>query len=222
MTIHDIEQGSVSWEVLRSQKITASEFDALVSPTGKVRVGDGVRSYLMKKLACLWLGGPLPSLNFWDASQGAYLEERARPAFTIETGLEVRTVGFITGDNPQIGCSPDGLVGEDCGLELKAPHIETHLRYLLDGILPPDHVAQVQGSIFVTGFSSWYFCSFRRNFPLFVLKVERDDKFQAALKTATDEFLKNLDEAYARLVEMNGGPPKHRSVPKTEEPLNLN
>ena len=43
MKIHDCTQGSLAWLELRAGLPTASEMDALVSPTFKVKKGDGLR-----------------------------------------------------------------------------------------------------------------------------------------------------------------------------------
>jgi hypothetical protein len=215
VTIHDtIQQNSLEWYLLRSGRVTASEMDRLVTPLGKVKTGDGPKSYLMEKLAERWLQGPLPAVEgVWDLEQGHILEDYAKPAFTVETGLEIRNAAFIISSNENVGCSPDGLlISDTCGLELKCPHLEKHIRYLLDGIVPPDYVCQVQGSIYVTGFSHWYFCSFRRNLPLFVIDVPRDDKMQSALDEAVQGFLADLDTAWKTLCERNGGPPPKRKV----------
>ena len=213
MKIHrDIEQGSPEWSILRSGKVTASEMDSLVTPLGKVKTGDGPKSYLMQKLAETWIGGGLPSVQgIWDMEQGNLLETYARPAFTLETGLQVEQVAFIESDDGLSGSSPDGLIGDHTGLEIKSPKIETHIRYLLDGTLPADYVLQVQGSMHVTGFKQWYFCSFRRNFPPFILKVERDEAMQAAISQALSAFWKSFDESMVRLIRANGGPPSQRN-----------
>jgi hypothetical protein len=213
--IHDqIEQNSLEWYMLRAGKVTASEADRLITPLGKIKTGDGPKSYLMEKLAERWLQAPLPAAQgVWDLDQGHLLEDYAKPAFTLETGLPVRNAAFITGSNENVGCSPDGLLmGDTCGLELKSPHLEKHIRYLLDGVVPPDYVAQVQTSMYVTGFSHWYFCSFRRGLPLLILNVPRDDKFQSALEEAVQGFLADLDTAWLTLCERNGGPPPKRKV----------
>jgi Na+/alanine symporter len=63
MKIHEAGQGSVEWMQARSGIPTASEFDALVTPKWKVKTGDGPKTYLAKKLAEWWLGGPLASFN---------------------------------------------------------------------------------------------------------------------------------------------------------------
>ena len=213
MKIHrDIEQGSLEWMLIRSGKVTASEMSALVTPTGKVGEGKGVKTYMLEKLCEVWQGGPLPRVKgVFDLEQGKILEEYARPAFTLETGLPVEQVGFITGDDPRTGCSPDGL-GDGFGLELKCPAIVNHVRYLLDGKVPDEYIIQVQASLFITGLPVWYFCSYRRNFPLVVVKVAPDEKYQTAFKTALAGFWQAFDDAMARLVHLNGGLPnqKHR------------
>ena len=215
MKIHaDIAQNSVDWQILRAGKVTASEFDALITPLGKVRDGDGVATYLAQKLAERWLGGPLPALQgVFDVEQGQILEERAKPAFTIHTGLETHNVAFIETDDGQCGCSPDAMVGMESGVEIKCPRAETHIGYLLAGKLPKQYVAQVQGSMFVTGCPTWHFFSYRRSFPAFHLVVARDDNFHRALAVALADFLAALDIAMKRLEELNGGPPK-RTLPK--------
>lgn len=192
--------------------------DALVSPLGKIRTGDGIDTYLKKKLAEVWTGGPLASLNVFDVEQGVILEEMARPAFTLDTGLEVEEVGFITTDDERVGCSPDGVIGGKFGLEIKCPKLETHIGYLLEGELPKDYLLQVQGSLYVSGFSKWYFYSFRRNMPPLILEVEPDPKIQSAIHQAVNEFLERLDEALEKLTKLNGGVRPER--PKfTQQPI---
>lgn len=212
MKIHsDIEQGSVDWCILRSGKVTASEMDALVSPLGKVRTGEGVSTYLNQKLCEIWTGGPLIALQgVFDVDQGRLLEERARPAFTIHTGIEVHQVSFIETDNGRAGCSPDAMISDKSGVEIKCPRMDTHVGYLLAGELPKQYVAQVQSSMLVTGFATWHFFSYNRQLPPLHLVIERDEDYQEALQEAVDAFLARLDAAMARLIELNGGQPPKR------------
>lgn len=223
MIIHrDIEQNSVDWTILRSGKVTASEADALISPLGKVRDSEGVTTYLNQKLCERWTGGAVFSLQGpFDVEQGRILEERAKPAFTIHTGIEIENVAFIETDDHHAGCSPDALIGEVSGCEIKCGKMETAIGYLLAGKLPKIYAAQVQFSMFVTGFQSWHFFSYHRQLPPFHLIVECDDKFQAAIGEALDGFLPELDKAYARLCEINGGPPARRVAPAPEREREL-
>ncbi len=209
MRIHtDIEQGSADWMILRSGKVTASEMDALITPLGKIRTGEGVATYLNQKLCEVWTGGPLIALQgVFDVEQGRILEERARPAFTIHTGIEAQQVSFIETDDGKAGCSPDALTPNKSGVEIKCPRMDTHVGYLLAGELPNQYVAQVQGSMFVTGFDTWHFFSYHRQLPPLYLLIKRDDEFQESLKEAVDSFLVKLDNAYTYLQKINGGAP---------------
>lgn len=217
MKIHNVQQGSVEWGLLRAGIPTASDFDALVTPLGKVKTGEGPKSYLAKKVAEAWQGGPLLEFNSFDMEAGQILESEARPWFEAMNDCEITTVGFITSDGGRMGCSPDGLIGDDCGIEIKCPKVENHVGYLLNGELPSDYVAQVQGSMFVTGFTQWKFLSYRRRFPNLVLNVERDAKFQLSLAEALGDFFDKFDAAMKRMEEINGGSRPKRYAPQFPE-----
>lgn len=208
MRVFNCQQGTPEWFAVRAGIPTASEFDQLITPKGKPRDGQMVQTYLMKKLAERWLGRPIDK-PFRSAAMdtGIALEPEARAYFEMERGLEVTQVGFVTDDAGRCGCSPDGLVGNARGLELKCPDPHTHLGYLLGRKLPDDYVAQVQGSLYVTGFNVWYFMSYRRNFPQLILEIGRDDNVMSGLTEAIEKFSDSLSKLYVRLCEVNGGEP---------------
>jgi len=107
-------------------------------------------------------------------------------------------------------CSPDGLIGDYSGVEIKCPAAETHVKYLLKNEVPKEHISQIQGAMFVTGRKEWQFISYRRHFPALVITVPRDEIFQEKLAEALEIFLGKFDRAMARLIELNGGPPPPR------------
>ena len=196
---HPVTQGSEAWHRLRFGRPTASEFDALVTPLGKVKTGEGPQSYLYRKLAEHILGRSLDEGGSWAMEQGGLLETEAIPFYEFTFDAEVRRVGFVTTDDMRIGCSPDGLIGEDSGLECKCPLPQTHLRYLLEGGVPKEYVAQVQGCMFVTQRPRWVFLSYCRKMPPHIVHVERDEAFQQALTAALNQFLANFDNALEKL-----------------------
>lgn len=216
MKIHrDFQQNSLQWLQARSGIPTASEFDCLVTPEFKVRTGDMPKSFLARKIAESWQGYPLPGFQVLDMELGKVLEDEAIPFYELEFSEKVDRVGFVTTDDGKVGCSPDGLIA-DGGIEIKCPRADTHVGYLLKGELPKDYAAQVHGSMYVTGAPWWKFMSYRRGFPPLVLTVFRDEKIQAAIKTALDDFLACFESAMKRIEEMNGGPaikPKTILVP---------
>lgn len=217
MKILDHKQGSVDWAIARAGIPTASEFDQFIKPsTFELRDGRMVESYLAKKLAERWTGGPLAEFNSWDMEAGQILEEEARPYFELRTGLAVRQVGLCLTDDGRVGCSPDGLLEDGTGLEIKCPRIETHIRYLLRGELPLDYACQVHGSMWVTGASNWTFMSYRRQLPPLLLKIERDNEIQANLTESISRFLEMFDAKFNELAEKHGCLPFRKPQPKPQ------
>lgn len=199
MIIHDVKQSSPEWLKLRLGKVTASEADALVSAEGKVRTGVGPQSYLYRKLAEKLLGYQLNDASTFAMNQGVIGELEAIPWFCFDQNMVVDRVGFCTDDANRIGFSPDGLIGEEGGIEVKVPQPANHLQYLLEGVVPKDYVIQIQFSLFVSGRKWWKFLSYSRQWPPLLLHVERDEKIQAALREALDGFLSKFDAAMARI-----------------------
>ena len=224
MKIIPCQQNSLEWLVARAGIPTASEFDQLVTPDFKPRKGQMPESYLARKLAEAWIHGPLPGHCTLDMEFGKILEEEARPWYEFTFSESVQCVGLVTTDDGRIGCSPDGLLGDTGGIEIKCPEAHTHVRYLLEGEVPDNYLAQVHGSMFVTGRPFWKFVSYRRRFPALVKVIERDDRIQTVLAEVLTAFLEKFDAEMARLVEMNGGvrppaPKIHATIQETESDL---
>lgn len=212
MKVHDVQQGSVEWLLLRSGIPTASEMHALVTPLWKVKTGDGPQTYLHKKLAEWWTGAPLTTFYGASMEQGNVLEDEAIPWYELQHGEKIQRVGFITTDDGRVGCSPDGLL-ERGGIEIKSPEAHTHVGYLLEGALPKDYAVQVQACLYVTALPWWKFVSYRRGFPKLILMVERDEKAQDAIAEALENFLTCFEDSKAKMIELNGGPPKRGLTP---------
>lgn len=199
MKILTMPQGSSEWATARLGVVTASEIGALVTPLWKVRTGDGPETYLHEKLCEKFLGWSPDDAGSFAMNQGQIVETIARPWFQFTYDCEVKTVGFITSDDGKIGASPDGLIGDDRGLEIKSPQPPTHLKYLLAGILPPIYAPQVQFSLYITRRARWSFVSYSRHFPALVVEVLPDPKAFAAFDEALTLFFSKFDPALARL-----------------------
>jgi len=214
LKIHEAAQGTQAWLEARAGIPTASEFDALITPLWKIRTGEGVTSYVARKLAEKW-AGPLPSFGgsgamSWAMEQGQILETEVIPWYEYETGHAIQRVGFITTDDDKAGCSPDGLIGEDGGIEIKAPQSPKHVEYILAGKLPPEYAAQVHGSMYVTGRAWWKFVSYRRHFPPLILTIERDEDVQELIGKALAAFHQRFEYGWGELIALNEGPPPKR------------
>ena len=199
MKIIDTEQGSASWFQARLGVVTASEADALVTPLGKPRTGQGVDSYMHRKLAEKLLNYSPDQLNTFPMDQGKLIETMCLPWYEFTYSKKVRRVGFCVSDDGRIGCSPDGLLEDGSGLEVKAPQAPNHIKYLLENKVPEDYAVQIQHSLLVTGAPYWTFVSFHLVLPPLVLRVERDPKIQAGLTEALASFNERFDAALSRL-----------------------
>lgn len=196
MKIINVTQGSGEWLRARAGVLTASDFDQLLTPLWKKREGEGPQTYVLRKVAERCMGLPLEQGGSWAMDQGTILESEAIPWLEFTYNLSVRRVGFVTSDDGRVGCSPDGLIGEDGGLEIKCPQPVAHLKYLLAGGLPREHVAQVHGSMYVTGRRWWKFVSYSRQFPPVVVTVERDEAIIAKIDAVIIETLAELEAKY--------------------------
>jgi hypothetical protein len=129
---------------------------------------------------------------------GLETEGEARDFYSMDRNLDVEQVGFCLTDDERFGCSPDGLVGADGGLELKCPQLKTQVKYLLDGGLPDEYRAQVHGSLIVTGRKWWDFLSYAPGLPPLLLRVTPDD-YTKALAAALDPFWAKYQAAWERI-----------------------
>jgi len=189
--IFESEQGSEEWLRQRMGIPTASEFHTVMAKGKDGGVSVTRRLYMLKLAGEVLTGEPM-SGNYTDSNmeRGKLLEDEARDFYAFTTNAPLLRVGFIRAGNA--GCSPDALVGEDCGLEIKCVLPQTQIDRLLRGVLPPEHKAQVQGNMWIANRRAWDFVSYCPRLPLFVTRVERDDGFIATLAGAVANFNADL------------------------------
>lgn len=198
MEIFDCEQNSDVWLQARMGIPTASAFSHVLAK------GEGLTraTYLNKLAGEIITGKPMKGFSNDDTERGHDLEPEARDLYCFQSGAELRRVGFIR--NGRAGCSPDSLIGEDGGLEIKTT--EPHL--LIDLIrkddFPPKHKAQVQGTLWLTGRAWWDIAIYWPGMPLFVKRATPDAAYIAKLAEAVAAFNIELDQV-VKMVRLYGG-----------------
>ena len=99
--------------------------------------------------------------------------------------------------------SPDGLVGDDGMVEIKAPNTSTHIDTLLTQTIDGKYVVQMQWQMACAGRAWVDFISFDPRMPadlqMWVRRVERDDARIAELEQLVSDFLGELEDKLARL-----------------------
>ncbi len=191
--IHDeIVQGSPEWFMLRCGSLGASRAkDAVAGGQGKSRKS------LAYQLAAEKVTGIKSEFHTTPAMQhGIDTEPEARRFFEFEKDLNVLEVGLVTNDKyPGYHASPDGLIGDDCGIEIKCPQPATHVKYLTENRLPVEYKAQVQYSMMICERESWWFVSYHPSFSKqLILEVKRDDKYLSDLSSKLEMFSSELGE----------------------------
>lgn len=197
IVIHECEQGSEEWFARRMGIPTASEFSTILA-NGKDGGASKTRATYMRKLAGeLLTGEAMENYTNVHMERGKIMEDEARGFYCFERDVEVSRVGFVTNGNK--GCSPDSLIEAKGGLEIKTalPHIQ--IERLEKNDLPPEHKAQVQGSLWVCEREWWDFVSYCPKLPLLIVRVHRDDGYIANLAGAVDKFNAELNELVERI-----------------------
>lgn len=200
--IYDVDQGTDEWLMLRLGKLTASKFSDLISK-GRGKAPSKTRESYMYQLAADILTGE-PETFFQNAAMkwGTECEPAARAAYELKHDIDVVECAFIERDK-WTGVSPDGLVGDDGLIEIKCPNTTTHLKYYMAGEMPSDHLAQVQGQLWVSEREWCDFVSYdprvRTDADYFELRVYRDEVYISELETKCDEFIVDLKELLKKL-----------------------
>jgi hypothetical protein len=191
MRLIECEQGSEEWLKARLGVPSASNFSKLITMRGTLSTQ--AKAYV-DALVAEAITGESTYVKVTDAMQrGTELEPYARERYFYETGNSVEEVGFCLHDDYQAGASPDGLIGEDGGLEIKCPLGGTMVSYLRVGRLPSKYWQQVQGCLHITGRKWWDFMAYHPDMKPLIVRVERDEAFIAALNALLIDVVKEIE-----------------------------
>jgi len=180
MEIINCEQGTPEWFEHRLGLITASNFSKVTTTQGKKSASQ--KDVINTAIAELILGRAEETFKSEAMMRGNELEDEALDFFNFTHGFNFAKVGFLKCDG--YGASPDSIdLERKIGLEIKCPLAKTHVSYLRSQKLPTVYFQQVQGSLMVSGFDSWYFGSYHPEMPPLFLKIDRDEEFIEKLRS---------------------------------------
>jgi hypothetical protein len=209
MRILECIQGSDAWHAARLGIPTASAFGKILTPGGKP--SSSAAGYMHALIAARLLNMPVDDEATEFMGRGLQLEAEAVRYYELQRDAEARRVGFVLDDSGRFGCSPDRLIGDDGGLEVKCPSAAVHVGYLLDD-LPVKFQPQVQGCLWITGRHFWDVLSYNPELPPALVRVERDEEFIRNLASVVGAFCDVLDVKYRDLTERFGLTPEWRSA----------
>ena len=191
MRVINCEQGTEEWLAARLGVPSASSFGKLITPTGKK--SSTFDSYVNQLVAERIIGESTPFPQTDAMARGTELEPHARAFYEFMTDNEVKEVGFIKHAVMEAGCSPDGLIDEMGGLEIKCPLPHNHVETLRGGKMPTKHIPQVQGCMWITRREWWDFVSYHPDMENLIVRVERDDEYIERIAELVAEACEIID-----------------------------
>jgi putative phage-type endonuclease len=196
--IVECEQRSEEWLSACCGNVGASSIDKIVTTKGEP---SKQRTEYMMTLAAERITGK-QEVGYVNQAMlnGIERENEARMLFEMAHGVEIKQVGLIYKDERKLcHISPDGLIEDTEGFEVKNPLSRTHIKYLLDNKLPTDYFGQVQFSLYVSEREFWWFASHYPGLrPLFI-KCARDEKWIEKCEKELNAFNEELDEMVKKL-----------------------
>lgn len=191
LQIIECEQNSPEWFEARCGIVTASTFSKVLAQGKDGGASVGRRDLMLKLAGEILTGEPSPEgYRNADMDRGHEQEPEARALYALRMETPHR-VGFIR--NGRKGASPDSLVGTNGGLEIKCAIPSVQIDRLLKDRVPPEHVAQVQGNLWVSEREWWDFMSYCPGLPPLIVRAQRDEAYIAKLAAAVDAFNEELD-----------------------------
>lgn len=194
-----VEQGTPEWFELRRGRLTASDASKIITPTGRPSssFNDAVSRVVAERLGYEAID-PFPRVTEW-MERGVELEPDARDWLAFVSDLDLLEIGFVS--NGVLGASPDGVYkdGEDyIPCEFKCPKASTHIKWLVNGELPPEHKAQVHMQMILLNSPFARFMSYHPDMRSFEIVVEADD-FTEALHDRLDAFVEAVSKTMEKL-----------------------
>jgi len=189
-------QRSEEWFALRRGVPTCSRFDKIITAaTAKPSAAqDGLINELISEAILPPEQGVIKYVSE-EMEHGMILEAEARCRYELDHASEpVTEMGFLMHESGLFGGSPDALVGESGGAEIKCPSGPVHVGYFRAGVLPACYKQQVHGYLAVTGRPWWSFFSYCRNLPPFHVIVKRDE-YTAKLEKELFNFAEKYNAA---------------------------
>ena len=222
MNVLRMKQGSIDWFLARLGFATGSHAADVMDFLKKGGESAKRANYRAQVVAELLTGKPAfdgylsPEME-WGNEQEAY----ARASYEIESACDVDIVGFVTHDTiPRMGGSPDALVGDSGLLEIKCPKTSTHIEWILDGVVPAEHIPQMDFYMACTGRQWCDFVSYdpriHESLRMFTKRLPRDNERISALEAAVIQFNAEVNETIERLQAIAGVALEAPQEPQTQ------
>jgi hypothetical protein len=204
----DIKQNTDEWLNLRVGKLTSSKLGVVMSNYGKA-FGEPAKKYAVNIAIEQITGNRIINESYSNShiERGHQQEPVARMLYEDDYFCDVSNGGFF--DSDFVGCSPDGLVGDEGLIEIKSVISSVQYANVKRQSIDPAYKWQCIGNLKFSGRDWIDFVSFCEDFPdgkkLYVCRTYKDqvaDEFEM-IDRRICEFRRLVDETKKTIEESN-------------------
>ena len=201
------KQQTRPWFELRIGCLTGSKVARMFNLDGKLKAASTRDTLLNELVVEKIIGAPVAQGgNTWQMERGNFCEKLAKMQYWLDHGVQIVDVGYVVVEPGRWGCSPDGLLAPDRGIEIKCRTAKEHLYYLRKQRLQPADMMQCQFDMFCCGLAQWEFLAFwpkdsehgsvetesgvnvALNLPSWTVTVQADETLHAAFAKHVPAF----------------------------------
>lgn len=195
----EIEQGTTEWHRMRAGVITASKVHDIIKKGRAKGSYSAARQVYMNELIAQVCTGLLPDeLTAKQVMWGKDNEPKALALYDPFEEKNIHQIAFIYGMDMRCGVSPDALVNDDGGLEIKCPWTTSqYIDQLLGGDPKPEYLTQMQYSMWLTKREYWDFANYDPRMKKNNIKIvthEPDLKLFEIFDNEIPKFIEDMDK----------------------------
>lgn len=203
----DVQQNTEEWLALRCRRLNGSKLGTVMANYGKA-FGDPAKRYA-KHIALEQITGKPTRSGYKseDMERGHEEEPIAVQEYEKDMFCTVTNGGFFCND--EIGCSPDGLVGDYGMIEVKSEEAHIHFDRATKATYASAYKWQLIGNLKFAGRDWMDFVSYCSDYPkgnqLYVYRMYKEQFVEEfnMIDIRTAEFLAFVKECKAKILSSN-------------------
>ena len=186
-------QGSTAWLQLKLGVLSASNASKIVA-----KKDSATRWTYIYDLVAQVASGVTEEINSKYLDYGKEHESAAQALYELTTKKKITTVPFVYKSSSfRYGCSPDGIIDGQHGLELKVPFNPTnYVKFLCAENIEPEYMWQVQYSMWILGCDTWDFAMYSpvmKVKPMKIVTVKKDLEKHKVLDDMVPQFSNDME-----------------------------